>query len=816
MSSTRQLVSVLFATALVSVEAAMGPYFSTGPVSSNSWIREASSTLVLPNAPSGSNGGDLSLWVGMGTSNGDLIQSIADNYEQSDWSVFAYTLKETSPTSQEPIQAPGSTATPGQQVTMHYKFDDSTGNYTQYVLVNGKQVSTLSTSDGQAQGWGSAVECAQTNCGTVPAHSWINTSIILNSADPDYINTLGKSSGVTGTMTTSDGGVTWTVLGSSTDIEDMDPLSITAGILAIIGAVNSSISVTLKFCEAHQELNLLRDELDHFCAIIQEIESMGIELKRHKSLFTVLQQSKTIVTSLEKQLNQRILAREGKMAVRLAWLKHSFRLRDLRKQLQLSRSKIVEALGVANLGQGEVKNHTEQMMNQMLSVIQDQKSAISTKASSMPPSRTRMIQVPRTHTDSGLSSGGVAEKGIVSGSLPSFIMQLPKDYDPNLILLNLSMQFRDRCDREKFFLTYVDGLGAWKRLTISCDYRDLPMGSVLADLKTLKYQHDKADYLLQILWDALSDILFYSTTTNLKLEERHDAMHVFVTEDTNETVLYPNVSSIRFLRIPHYSMRDVQLTAHLHGFSYKVTILGQKQEFVLKQIPSPDSVEGFLKRLIVLRALDGNPSIVPVHGVIVESDDDDNDRCVIAHLEPFAARGTLTDIIYDSRDIIPWVLREQWAWQIVEGLAGFHDQGYVHGHLDMSHIVVDEHDNAQILGAPSDNSVPVGWEPPELSALELAGLKLLPFVTQKTDIFQLGMVLWGLAMMQDEPERQDRPLDCLVLIERQVPLYFRTIVQQCLDGLPANRPIIRDILKLRVRNSDPPEEEANELVSALL
>jgi hypothetical protein len=51
------------------------------------------------------------------------------------------------------------------------KFDDASGNYTQTVSVNGKTVSTLSTSDGHAQGWGSSVECAEDNCGTVGAHS---------------------------------------------------------------------------------------------------------------------------------------------------------------------------------------------------------------------------------------------------------------------------------------------------------------------------------------------------------------------------------------------------------------------------------------------------------------------------------------------------------------------------------------------------------------------------------------------------------------------------------------------------------------------
>jgi hypothetical protein len=89
-----------------------------------------------------------------------------------------------------PVEGPTSSAKRGNRVTMHCKnkhssnllftgdctnipvdkFDDSTGNYTQTVLVNNQTVSTLSTSDGKAQGWGSAVECAEDNCGTVSAH----------------------------------------------------------------------------------------------------------------------------------------------------------------------------------------------------------------------------------------------------------------------------------------------------------------------------------------------------------------------------------------------------------------------------------------------------------------------------------------------------------------------------------------------------------------------------------------------------------------------------------------------------------------------
>ncbi|KAF1957679.1 hypothetical protein CC80DRAFT_444084 [Byssothecium circinans] len=187
----------------------MGPAFYTGPVGGGSWIREATSTLVLPAVPS-NNRGSAALWVGMGTSAGDLIQSIAENWNSNQWDVYAYTLMKTGPNSQRPIQAPGAKAKAGDKITMHYVYSDSTANYTQYVLLNGKQVSTLSTKDGHAEGFGSAVECGATDCGSVPAHQWLDTKIILDKADPNYKNTFGKSAGVSGDMSTSDGGKTWT------------------------------------------------------------------------------------------------------------------------------------------------------------------------------------------------------------------------------------------------------------------------------------------------------------------------------------------------------------------------------------------------------------------------------------------------------------------------------------------------------------------------------------------------------------------------------------------------------------------------------
>jgi hypothetical protein len=41
-------------------------------------------------------------------------------------------------------------------------------------------------------------------------------------------------------------------------------------------------------------------------------------------------------------------------------------------------------------------------------------------------------------------------------------------------ILNLSIHFRDKLRREKFFMTYTETLTHWRRLTISLDHRNAP------------------------------------------------------------------------------------------------------------------------------------------------------------------------------------------------------------------------------------------------------------------------------------------------------------------------------------------------------
>lgn len=189
-----------------------GPAFSLGPT--QSWIREANTTIVLPEAPS-PQVDRLALWPGMGTSGGDLIQALAvsftdpsancDGATAGQWCIWASTLQDTQ------LGGKMVPADAGDQVTMHYVFNDDTSKYDQTVFLNGKQVSTLSTSSGQAQGWGTAVECqAQACTGTALAHKYVDTTVILNEADTTFAGTLGTNE-VTSTGLKTDDNKVFTV-----------------------------------------------------------------------------------------------------------------------------------------------------------------------------------------------------------------------------------------------------------------------------------------------------------------------------------------------------------------------------------------------------------------------------------------------------------------------------------------------------------------------------------------------------------------------------------------------------------------------------
>ena len=364
---------------------------------------------------------------------------------------------------------------------------------------------------------------------------------------------------------------------------------------------------------------------------------------------------------------------------------------------------------------------------------------------------------------------------------------LQDEYDRRWIL-NLSMHFRDKSNREKFFVTYAQTPTRWRRLTISLDYRNAPEGSLEADLSTLHFQRDKSFQIYQAIRESLPEIQYYNTVTNLKLETTPEdgQLHVHVREDANEIIRYPSKGLFEHVQVKRYHESEVELISHLSGFVYKVRTAEDKI-LIKKEIPGPDNIDEFLYEVNALDSLLGCRRVVQLEGLVV----DDSGDLVKGLLISYASNGALVDVLYEERDRMEWHRREKWAKQIVEGLSDIHEAGFVQGDFTLSNIVIDEFDDAVIIDI-NRRGCPVGWEPPELSRLIESGQRIGMCIGVKTDLFQLGMVLWALAEIEEEPERCDRPLPCL---PATTPTYYRRMVESCLSVRPQGRSSAKRLLR---------------------
>lgn len=345
-------------------------------------------------------------------------------------------------------------------------------------------------------------------------------------------------------------------------------------------------------------------------------------------------------------------------------------------------------------------------------------------------------------------------------------------------ILNLSMHFRDKSRREKFFVTYAETPTHWRRVTISLDYRNSPPHSLEEELQGTKFQRDKSARIYEAIRDSLRDIQFYDTVTNLKLQTENDRLHVHVVEDLSEIISFPPVKSINHLKCRRVREGQLEFDSHLSGFVYKVKLDGQV--FIKKEIPGPDTVDEFLYEINALHRLSGSRSVIQFGGVVV----DNHGEKVKGLLISYAEQGALIDVIYDGEGKIPWRRRERWAKQIVQGLSEIHEAGFVQGDFTLSNIVIDEHDNAKIIDI-NRRGCPVGWEPPEVVDLIESNQRISMYIGVKSDLYQLGMVLYALAFQEDEPENH-RPFR-LGEAPPDVPDYFLDICRSCLQDNPRYR-----------------------------
>lgn len=249
---------------------------------------------------------------------------------------------------------------------------------------------------------------------------------------------------------------------------------------------------------------------------------------------------------------------------------------------------------------------------------------------------------------------------------------------------------------------------------------------------------------------------------------------------------------------------EVEFHSHMSGFVYKVDVGGEI--LIKKEIPSPETIEEFLYEINALNSLTYSDNVINFHGVVV----DEYDEFVKGLLISYADGGALIDVIYDNcKDPngqgLAWPVRERWARQIVNGLADIHESGYVQGDFTLSNIVIDHRDDAKIIDI-NRRGCPVGWEPPEATPLLDSNHRISMYIGIKSDLYQLGMVLWALAMEDDEPDLERRPL--ALGPEAKVPEWYRVLTETCLHPDPRRR-----LQASQLTQMFPPEESRAEHIS---
>ena len=350
------------------------------------------------------------------------------------------------------------------------------------------------------------------------------------------------------------------------------------------------------------------------------------------------------------------------------------------------------------------------------------------------------------------------------------------------------MAFRDSSDREKFFITYAPHPKRWFKVTVTCDYRGAQPGSLEYKLKEYGYQRDKSAEIYKALRESLPNVEFYETITNLKLRTENKRLHVHVTEDQKEIIKYPAVSAINHLKCDRIKENQLSFVSHLSGFVYKVSYHGKY--YIKKEIPSPDMVDEFLYEVNALARLQTSSGVIHLRGAVL----DDHSRELRGLLMSYAEKGALVDLLYEHKmnnSRVPWTSRLRWAKQLVRGLRDIHEAGYVQGDFTLSNIVIDARNDAKIIDL-NRRGCPVGCEPPEFKDLIQNGQRVSMYIGEKSDIFQLGMVLWALALHVDEPELEEDELD-IENADPEVPKFYRNVVSSCLASAPQERAHASDV-----------------------
>ena len=235
--------------------------------------------------------------------------------------------------------------------------------------------------------------------------------------------------------------------------------------------------------------------------------------------------------------------------------------------------------------------------------------------------------------------------------------------------------------------------------------------------------------------------------------------------------------------------------------------------------PSPE----LMYNIRVLHCFRDNPAFAKLVGVVT---DQSRTQLKSYLIELPKAQSRVQNKMRDPD--ISWGRRQKWARQLVEGVFQIHDKGFVVGNL-LSFwvpVVIDEtdcvhfyHFKQKFVVGKQDR----GYYPPEFRHLRSRSATLdeaeCPNVTSKSDIYQLGMLLWLLAenKARTHSDAYCMRQECNVTtcsedhsdfiglpsLPDSIPKYYRDMVDACRAEDFQRRPAAREILEYFPEPNEP-------------
>ena len=420
------------------------------------------------------------------------------------------------------------------------------------------------------------------------------------------------------------------------------------------------------------------------------------------------------------------------------------------------------------------------------------------------------------------------------------------------------MQIPGDIPTRKYFLTYAETARTRRRITVLATFPKACSHST-AILRTVDYSRNEfgcvvlPDVLLTLFKNLFADMeFFYSVTTlSLSLNQREngqlaiEATDVHVGRDEGESESLDDTQILQDLEdlgCASFTEREVIVLSRLSSTCFKALI--RSQSCVEQQLPfksaggrSAQRSRNYFKDLKSLHAIRGLTGVVQFIGVVL----DEMRSSLKSYLYEMPLVGSIMHLFghlgQDSR-LIPWPIREIWARQIVEAISDVHGRNLVVG-LPSLHSIALRADGRAILAFigsprkwPEDE---YGNLPPECrNASEVDDGNPREVMNFRTDIFQLGMILWKLAQHQARLEGyfcrlygctstprylctavHTNPVE-LPRCNVNVPPYFVDIIDQCRVLNPSQRPPARRLLtKMRLVGDTLPEEMLRNLHKVL-